>query len=527
MIKAKSLYHLILYSIAFIIILASSFTFIIIDNAFDDFQEKIEIIKSDFETKQKDLIKADITKTLKFISYYHEKFKGKKSEKEIQDDLLNSIELMRDPKDINDYIFIYNFDGTSIYYPISEKNIGKNLYEFTDPTGKRVIKELIDISKTKKGGYVQYIWFKPEIKKEAVKISYALSYKPWNWTIGTGIYLDEINKIVKVKQEEYDQKISNYILQVLSLTIMLILYSMFIYKNATILIVNDVKEIGKYFKETQKEDSRIKQDRLIFGEFKVIANYAYDAMHNIKDKNHMLEDLNKHLKETVEHQTKELTHLIDAQKKFLKNSVHEVNTPLAIIRTNIDLLKRHTPNNKYISNIESGTKIIQYIYDDLSYLIKKDRVDYPKEYLEISAFLKERLDFFHGIATANDLHFISNIENDIYIKFNKTELQRILDNNISNSIKYSHAKSPIYINLSYFNDDFVEFSVKTTSDEIKNTNYIFDDFYRENNSRGGFGLGLKIVKEICDKNFVIIKLDSNKKYTKFTYRFKINENTAS
>ncbi len=434
---------------------------------------------------------------------------------------------MRDNKNINDFIFIYDFDGTSIYYPISEKNIGKNLYEFTDPTGKQVIKELIDISKKKEGGYVQYIWYKPKLKKEAIKISYALSYKPWNWTIGTGIYLDEINKVVKEKKEEYDQKISNYILQVLSLTIMLVLYSIFIYKNATILIVNDVKEIGKYFKESQIEDNRIKQDRLIFGEFKVIANYAYDAMHNIKDKNNMLEDLNKHLKETVQHQTKELTNLIDSQKKFLKNSVHEVNTPLAIIRTNIDLLKMHTPNNKYISNIESGAKIIQYIYDDLSYLIKKDRVDYPKEYLDISSFLKERLDFFHGIAMANDLHFVTNIEDDIYIKFNKTELQRILDNNISNSIKYSHAKFPIYIRLTYFNDDYVDFSVKTNSDQIKNLDHIFNDFYRENNSRGGFGLGLKIVKEICDKNLVIIDLDSNEKYTKFTYRFKINENITS
>ncbi len=308
---------------------------------------------------------------------------------------------------------------------------------------------------------------------------------------------------------------------------MLILYSIFIYKNATILIVKDVKEIGKYFKETQSNTNRIKQDRLIFGEFKVIANYAYETIHNIKDKNQMLKDLNKHLKYRVKEQTKELTTLIESQKKFLKNSVHEVNTPLAIIRTNIDLLKMHIPNNKYISNIESGAKIIQYIYDDLSYLIKKDRVEYPKEYLDISSCLKERIEFFHGVALANDLDFITAIDEDIYIKFNKTELQRIIDNNISNAIKYSYAKSQIYISLSYFNDHYVQLSIKTQSQEIKNADEIFNDFYRENDSRGGFGLGLRIVKEICDKNLVIIKLDSNKNYTKFTYRFKINENTTT
>ncbi|XPV54899.1 MAG: ATP-binding protein [Halarcobacter ebronensis] len=73
----------------------------------------------------------------------------------------------------------------------------------------------------------------------------------------------------------------------------------------------------------------------------------------------------------------------------------------------------------------------------------------------------------------------------------------------------------------------IEFEVKTTSEKIDNNNKIFNDFYRENSARGGFGLGLRIVKEICDKNFVIIKLDSNEQETKFTYRFKINENTTS
>ena len=68
--------------------------------------------------------------------------------------------------------------------------------------------------------------------------------------------------------------------------------------------------------------------------------------------------------------------------------MHEINTPLAIIRTNIDLLKMKIPENKYITNIESGSKTIQYIYDDLSYLIKKDRVLYEKEYLEFSEILK-------------------------------------------------------------------------------------------------------------------------------------------
>jgi len=527
MFKAKSLYHLIVYSILFIIVLISFFTFIIINNAHEELQDKIVTLNTDYKDNQKELIKNDVNSMISFIKYTHDKYKNTKNIKAIKKEILTTIQEIRKYKDLNEYIFIYNFDGTSIYHPVAKENIGENLLEFTDIKGKKVIKELISISKQKDGGYIEYSWYKPDISKNVKKISYSKSYEPLNWAIGKGVYLDKIDNLVQEKKYEYDQKISDYTLQITSLTIMLVLYSIFIYKNATILIVSDVKEIGKYFKESQQNNTPLNQNRLIFGEFKVIANYATDAMNNIKLKTHMLEDLNKNLEYKVDEKTKELTNLVESQKKFIKNSVHEINTPLAIIQTNIDLLKMNIPNNKYITHIESGAKIIQYIYDDLSYLIKKDRVIYEKEYLNLSSIISQRLDFFHEIATSNSLHFVSNIEEDIYIKFNITEFQRIIDNNLSNAIKYSYSNSPVFIKLSYTNDDQVEFSVSTKSKKIEYQSKIFDDFYRENSNRGGFGLGLKIVKEICDKNLVIIKLESNEQETKFTYRFRINENITT
>ena len=528
MLRAKSLYHLIVYSILFIIVLVSTFTFIIISNAHEELQEKNHTLKTDYTNNQKELIKNHVNYIINFIDYYNETNKNKKSETLIQKEVLEIIEKLRVNENPNEYIFIYDFNGNLIQDAIAKKdNIGHNYLNIKDIKGKEVVKELITTSKRNLGGYVEYVWLKPEISKQTTKISYALSYNKWNWTIGKGVYLDEIDKLIKEKEEDYNQKISNYTLQITSLTIMLVLYSIFIYKNATILIVNDVKEIGKYFKESQKNNDPINQNRIIFREFKVIANYATDAMNNNKLKTNMLEDLNKNLEDKVTEKTKELTNLIQSQKKFIKNSVHEINTPLSIIQTNIDLLKMKIPNNKYITNIESGSKIIQYIYDDLSYLVKKDRVTYEKEYLDFSKILISRIEFFDEIAISNSLNFVTNIEEDIYIKFNITELQRVIDNNLSNAIKYSFAKSPILVKLDYLNDEEIEFSVSSNSKKIESKNKIFDDFYRENNARGGFGLGLKIVKDICDKNLVIIDLDSNEKETKFTYRFKINENTTT
>ena len=61
------------------------------------------------------------------------------------------------------------------------------------------------------------------------------------------------------------------------------------------MIVNDVKEIGNYFKESQQSSTPVSQNKIMFGEFKVIANYANDAISNMKLKSSMLEDLNRNL----------------------------------------------------------------------------------------------------------------------------------------------------------------------------------------------------------------------------------------
>src|SRR5574344_2878564 len=447
MLKAKSLYHLTVYSIVFIIILISFFTFTINNNAHEELQEKIHTLKTDYTNSQKALLKNHVDYVIKFIDYYYKQNKDSKQLEDIKKDVIIAINQLKLSDNPNEYIFIYDFEGNVVLSSNEKLNVGKNFLNVKDSSGKYPIVELIKESQKENGGYVNYFWTKPEVSKETNKLSFVNSFSKWNWTIGKGVYLDEIDRLIKQKEEAYNKKISNYTLQIVSLTILLILYSIFIYKNATILIVKDVTEIGKYFKEAQEKNEPINQSRFIFGEFKVIANFAFDAISNIKLKTNILEGLNKNLEEKVEEKTKELSELVESQKKFIKNSVHEINTPLSIIRTNIDLLKMKVEDNSYITNIEAGSKIIQYIYDDLSYLIKKDRVIYEKEYLNFSEILNSRLNFFEQIVKANSLYFVKNIENDAYIKFNSIELQRVIDNNLSNAVKYSCSKSPIFVKL--------------------------------------------------------------------------------
>src|SRR5574344_988291 len=147
MLKAKSLYHLIVYSIVFIIILISFFTFTIINNAHEELQEKIHTLKTDYTNNQKALLKNHVDYVIKFIDYYYKQNIDLKSEEDIKKDVILAINQLKLSDNPNEYIFIYDFDGNVILSSNEKLNIGKNFLNFKDSIGKFPILELINESK--------------------------------------------------------------------------------------------------------------------------------------------------------------------------------------------------------------------------------------------------------------------------------------------------------------------------------------------------------------------------------------------
>jgi signal transduction histidine kinase len=217
---------------------------------------------------------------------------------------------------------------------------------------------------------------------------------------------------------------------------------------------------------------------------------------------------------------------VKAQDSFIKHAIHEINTPLAVIMTHIDLFKMKEGENRYLTKIEAASKIISNIYADLSYMVKKNRFVYRKKHLNISSFLEERVDFFSDIALGNQHSIITEIQNDIWIYFSPEELQRIVDNNLSNAIKYANRGTDVKVMLREENEEIV-LAFVGHSPKIDDTERIFKPFERENDVRGGFGLGLEIVYTICQKENVKIEVQSNDEMTVFCYRFKKEEHDES
>ncbi|QKJ21924.1 FIST sensor-containing two-component system histidine kinase [Poseidonibacter lekithochrous] len=213
--------------------------------------------------------------------------------------------------------------------------------------------------------------------------------------------------------------------------------------------------------------------------------------------------------------------LLNSQKQFLKHAVHETNTPLSIIMGNIEMFEIQHGKNKFLSNIEVALKNVSSIYDDLSYLIKKDQVNEAVHEIDLVDFVRSRIDFFSQSAIKFKSTFNFKASNDeIIINFNETKLQRIVDNNLTNAIKYTLANEVIYVSLNIINQD-CNFIIESKSKQILDQQKIFEEYYREEtNVQEGFGLGLNLVKRICSEENVGIQLQSGENWASFTYTFK-------
>ena len=206
---------------------------------------------------------------------------------------------------------------------------------------------------------------------------------------------------------------------------------------------------------------------------------------------------------------------------FIKESMHEINTPLSIISVNVDLFDSIYGKNKYFNRVKSATKSLATIYNDMDYLIKKDRLEYPNEEIKLKQFLEEKISYFELICQLKNIHlcFDSNID-EVILLFNRTKLERIVDNTLSNAIKFSSKQSKIEIRLYCDTDKNVILSFQDYGKGIENPHKILDRYYRENEYKNGFGIGMSIVKSIIDEAEIELDIESTLgKGSIFTYLF--------
>ena len=135
----------------------------------------------------------------------------------------------------NDYFWINDSSPKMIMHPVSKHLDGKDLSGNADAKGKKLFIEMSKVANgNKAGGLVKYWWDKPEKKNDPKeKFSYVQKFEPWDWIIGTGAYVDDIENEVALMEKNINEEISKIVISILifsliSIIIVYLVYNYFI-----------------------------------------------------------------------------------------------------------------------------------------------------------------------------------------------------------------------------------------------------------------------------------------------------------
>jgi signal transduction histidine kinase len=231
-----------------------------------------------------------------------------------------------------------------------------------------------------------------------------------------------------------------------------------------------------------------------------------------------LEALHLKLQKQIEHNQL----LLDENKQFIADMVHQIRTPLSVIMTNSSLIEMNTDKkvSSYITQINSAINMLSNSYEDLAYTISNDTIEYKPVDIDLSDFLNERIDFFEVIAQANEKVISVDVAQGLKTSMNDTELERLIDNNISNAIKHSHDGSEIKIILEKKSNPGIILQFISKGKNIQDISKLFHKNYTESHgAKRSLGLGLNMVKIICEKNDRKYSVESKDNINTFSYIF--------
>lgn len=189
-----------------------------------------------------------------------------------------------------------------------------------------------------------------------------------------------------------------------------------------------------------------------------------------------------------------------ALKSFTENASHEIQTPLAVINTKLELLMQaenfSETQMQYIQQIQEEVSRLSKLNQSLLLLTKIDNQQFKdSEKIDISEIINKHLSNYEELINAKGITLTKNIKGECILFMNKTMAEMLVSNLITNAIKHNIEKGSIDINL-----NTNQLTVANTGSVLNTSpNELFERFKKDKVNSESLGLGLSIVKKIVDQ----------------------------
>jgi signal transduction histidine kinase len=225
--------------------------------------------------------------------------------------------------------------------------------------------------------------------------------------------------------------------------------------------------------------------------------YEVDGNGSIEpEKTNIIEfnDLNK----TVSHLTQRSRKVFLQQKEFIENASHELQTPLAIFHSKLDMLMQNTMLNEQDANIiqelEDTAQRMSRLNKNLLLLSKIENEQFTeKEEINVSAIITTLLNNLKPFADVEEITLTSSLQ-ELHIQANRTLLEVLFNNLFHNAIRHTPRAGQVNVCL-----QGQTLTVSNTGEALTiHPEKVFERFFKASNHEKSTGLGLAIVKKICD-----------------------------
>jgi signal transduction histidine kinase/CheY-like chemotaxis protein/AraC-like DNA-binding protein len=212
--------------------------------------------------------------------------------------------------------------------------------------------------------------------------------------------------------------------------------------------------------------------------------------------------------------------ILDSKQVFLENMSHEIRTPITSILGYLALLKENNLNTekrkKYTDRAYSNAQKMITPLNSFLTLLKAEKgkpIINKKIDIPFNSFMKDIMSNYIADLEIKNICFYykTNAKDSLNINYDFESLKIILNNLISNAIKYSNANKNIYLNI-HFIEESIEITITDEGFGIseEDKEMIFTRFYqtKQNSTTGGFGIGLALLAELVNKLNGVVRVES-------------------